>query len=199
MQRIRGWLTVVLLSVVTLPTLATAQHLMEDPLFGITYDTHEVNFHPIPQLLQTHCSYLKAHYVRGWIYGHFKTDDSEYFLVSGLMAYHGGSNVTSNIAPDESGGLAVALREQKCLVDQADYFLTQRANPAARTATITASRPVLDGILKDAFERYVKAFGGRENFLKRVTPEAIGPQIVLEELKVFEGKSNDSHRHQPLK
>jgi hypothetical protein len=196
----KTWTIIVFVSViVALPTMATARHLMEDPLFGITYDAHEVNFQPIPRLLLTRCPDLKAHYVRGWIYGHFKTADSEYFLISGMMAYHGASNVNSDIAPDESGGLAVALREQKCLVDQADYFLTQRANPAAGATTIIVSRSVLDGILKDAFERYVKAFGGRENFLKRVTPDAIGPHIVLEELEKFEGKSKGAHRHQTPK
>jgi hypothetical protein len=192
---LRIWSVLAFVSVMTVSTMATARHLMEDPLFGITYDAHIVNFQPIPASLLMRCPDLKAEYVRGWIYGRLKTADSEYFLVSGLMTYRrGGGKGAPDIAPDESGGLAVAVRGQKCLVDQADYFLTQTANPAAGATSITVPRSILDGILEDAFERYVKAFGGKEKFLKQVTPDAIGPHIVREELERFEQTSDDSHR-----
>jgi hypothetical protein len=167
--------------------------MMEDPLFGIAYDPHVVKFQPIPPSLLTRCPGLRAQYVRGWIYGHLKSAGSEYYLVSGLMPYHGVNKRQPEIAPDESGGLALALRGKKCLVDQADYFLTQKINPAAGATPIAAPRSVVNRILQNVFERYTAAFGGKEQFLKQVTPEAIGPHVVLEQLGKFEGSPHNKH------
>jgi hypothetical protein len=58
---------------------------MTDPLFGISYDRQRVHFERMPSLLEKNCTRLHGRYVAAWAYGHFKTADSEYFLVSGLM------------------------------------------------------------------------------------------------------------------
>ncbi|MFZ0819009.1 MAG: hypothetical protein WAM91_03000 [Candidatus Acidiferrales bacterium] len=163
-----------------------AQRLMTDPLFGIFYNPEKVHFEKMPPLLSERCPRLKDRYVAAWEYGHFKTADSEYFLISGLMEFHEDKpEGARTIAPEEGGGLVVALRSSGCLVDQADYFLTQGINPAKTATPITVPKSVLAGMLQDAFRKYAIAFGGKQEFLKHVKPEAALP-IVQEQLETFE-------------
>ncbi len=91
--------------------------LMSDPLFGITYDPQKIRFEKIPPLLTERCPGLRGRYVAAWVYGHFKTTDSEYFLVSGLMEFKEDSpRGARTVAPEEGGGLIAALRGSACLL-----------------------------------------------------------------------------------
>jgi hypothetical protein len=169
--------------------VAQTQKLMTDPLFGISYDRQRVHFERMPPLLEKNCTRLHGRYVAAWAYGHFKTADSEYFLVSGLMeSQEDEPRGARTIAPDEGGGLVVALQGSKCLVDQAEYFLMQATNPAKKATPIMVPREVLTGILQDAFKKYVIAFGGKQEFLKHVKPNALLP-VVREQLETFEKDS----------
>jgi hypothetical protein len=164
--------------------------MMTDPLFGISYNREAVRFEKMPSGLTEICSRLHDRYVAAWAYGHLRTPDSEYFLVSGLMEFHadapGGART---VAPEEGGGLIVALHGSECLVDQADYFLMQGVNSAKNATPIMVPKSVLSGILQDAFERYARAFGGKQEFLKHVKPKALLP-IVREQLDVFQKASS---------
>lgn len=159
---------------------------MTDPLFGISYDRETIHFGRVPSRLTKSCQRLRGMYVDAWAYGHLQTADAEYFLISGLMESHadepGGAR---SIAPDEGGGVVVALRGSECLVDQVDYFLSQDINPAKRATPVLVSASVLKAILQDAFKKYVVAFGGKQEFLKRVKRNAALP-VVQEQLATFE-------------
>ena len=166
-----------------------AERMMTDPLFGISYDREAVHFESMPSQLTQTCPRLRGRYVAAWAYGHLKTPDSEYYLISGLMEFHaderGGART---VAPEEGGGLIVAVRSPECLVDQADYFLMQGVNPAKSATPILVPKSVLTRILQDAFERYATAFGGKQAFLNRIKPirpNALLP-VVREQLEVFE-------------
>lgn len=168
---------------------ATTQKLMTDPLFGISYDREKVSFERMPGALTESCPRLRGRYVAAWVYGRLKTPDSEYFLISGLMesrADEPGGAVT--VAPDEGGGVAVALRGSGCAVDQSEYFLTQEVNPGKTATPIMVPKAVLVGILQDAFKRYVIAFSGKQELLKHVKPKALLP-VVREQFEVFEKNS----------
>jgi len=168
------------------------QKPMTDPLFGISYDRQRVHFERMPSLLEKNCTRLHDRYVAAWAYGYLKTPDSEYFLISGLMkSQEDEPRGARTIAPDEGGGLVVALQGSKCLVDQTEYFLTQGTNPAKKATPIMVPREVLTGILQDALKKYEIAFGGKEEFLKRVKPikpNALLP-IIREQLEKFEKDS----------
>ena len=169
--------------------MAQAQKMMTEPLFGISYDRQRVHFEKMPSLLEETCPRVHGRYVAAWAYGHFKTADSEYFLVSGLMESHEDeSGDTRTIAPDEGGGLVVALQGSKCLVDQAEYFLTQGVNPAKSATPIMVPKSVLAGMLQDSFKKYVVAFRGKQEFLRRVKRNTLLP-IVREQLEIFEKDS----------
>lgn len=182
----RIWISGVVLGLLCLRLAAQSQAKMEDPLFGILYDPQEIHFESAPSTLLKRCPQLRERYVKAWVYGHLKTSDGEYFLISGLMEYHDAKTGAMTIAPEETDGTAVALRGSKCLTDDADYFLSQQINPAKVATPIMVPKSVLNGILQDAFRRYATAFGGKRRFLKQVAPDAIGPHVVLEQLKIFE-------------
>jgi hypothetical protein len=162
---------------------------MADPLFVITYDPQTVHFEKLPPMLPEKCAELMGRYVAAWIYGHFKTTDSEYFLISGLMEVQedkpGG---TRSISPEDDDGLIVALQGSKCLVDQAGYFFQQKINPARTATPITAPATVVSGILQDAFRRDVTAFGGKQEFFKQVERDVLLP-VVRTEFEKFEKES----------
>jgi hypothetical protein len=181
-------LTILLLfQVSTLPSKVQ----MSDPLFAISYDPQKVHFAPPPSGLATRCPELRKTYVKAWSYGHLEASGADYFLISGMMRYHdNASGAPTAISPDETGGLVVELRANECRVDQADYFFNQQVNPARNATPIVASRSVIVTFLQRVFETYAKAFGGREKFLRQVDETAIGPPIVLEQLKQYEKASH---------
>jgi hypothetical protein len=172
-------------------TAAVPQHQqqMTDQLFGVSYDPQKVHFDKMPAALADKCPGLRHRYVNAWVYGHFKTHESEYFLISGLMEFHrerGGPT----IAPEEGDGLIVAVQDSKCLLDEAGYFLTQTVNTGKGATPIMVPSSVLTGILRDAFERYSVAFGGKQEFLKRVRRNGALP-VVQEQLNTFEKSPNE--------
>lgn len=65
-----------------LPNAAPPTQLMTDQLFGIPYDPQKVHFEKMPPRLALQCPRLHDRYVTAWVYGHFKTADSEYFRTS---------------------------------------------------------------------------------------------------------------------
>lgn len=164
---------------------------MSDPLFGITYDSKTVRFETMPKQLAIQCARLRGRYSRAWVFGHFKSEDSEYYLISGLMdlAKKGEAGNHQSIVPDEGGGVIVAVKGSECTQDQSEYFFDQTTNPSKRATPIEASPSVLKGILQDAFERYTQAFGGRAEFLRHVKPKAIGPSIIRVEFEKFAGEN----------
>jgi len=178
--------------------VAHAQKVMGDPLFGIAYDPQQVHFEEMPPVLTQKCPRLRGRYVAAWVYGHFKTYDSEYFVISGLVEFHEEKpRAARAIAPEEGDGLIVALRGSQCLVDQADYFFDQGINPAKNATPIIVPTVVLTGILQDAFERCSSAFGGRQECLKRAHPDAIGPSIIRKQLEAFRKGSSTKGGRSP--
>jgi len=184
-MRMPGRALCLILLCLTTSAGASAQQRMIDQLFGVSYDPQKVHFDRMPPGLVEKCPRLRDRYVAAWIYGHLKTADSEYFLISGLMEFQedkpGGAHT---IAPEEGDGLIVALRGSQCLVDQASYFFDQTINPAKTATPIMVPKSVLTGILQDAFKRYVIAFGGKQEFLKRAKPSAALP-FVREQIEIF--------------
>ena len=108
-------------------SVAQSPTLMGDPLFGVTYDPAKVRFEEIPPLLPEKCAKLKGRYVAAWVYGHFKTTESEYFLISGLIKVQedkpGGA---WSISPEDDDGLIVALQGSKCLCRSGRLFLSTK-------------------------------------------------------------------------
>jgi hypothetical protein len=57
-------------------------------------------------------------------------------------------------------------------MDQSDLFLRGEVNRSRKANPINVPDSVLEGIAKDALDRYSKIFGGKANFLRLLTKEA---------------------------
>lgn len=177
------------LSGVVVATAQSLPSLVVDPLFLIEYNPAKVHFESIPSIIPKQCPRLRDFYAEAWVYGHLKTPDAEYFIVYGYTKVpteeHPGSYA---VVPEEDDGLAVELRNQSCRMDQAQFFLREKINPAKKATPIAVPDSVLDAIAEDIIDRYAKAFGGNENFLRRVTPLARNdvPPVVRKQLAKLE-------------
>jgi hypothetical protein len=163
--------------------VASAQHMMSDPLFGIAYDPQRVHFERMPARLTQACKELRGRYVAAWSYGHFRDADAEYFLIAGLMEFHseepGGP---TSIAPEEGEGLLVELSASRCYVNEANWSTPEEVAEGATPAPIPLA--VMNGLLSDAFKKYATAFGGKQEFLKHIMPGVAWPR-VQQQLDIF--------------
>ncbi len=161
---------------------------MADPLFGIPYDPQEVRFEEAPAKIRRFCPYLRDQKLwtgKLWIYAHLKTEDAEYFVVSGYMTIY--PDGPGPVSSEPGDGTAVALRGRKCTVDNSEYFLRGEA-PAGEQRIIQVDGSVLNRIAADALQRYANAFGGKNNFLKHVTEKdrKAVPPVLRKQLELFE-------------
>jgi hypothetical protein len=184
---VRSWATfcLVLLS----GAVTNAQSRIVDPFFGIKFDPSKAHFENMPLLLKNQCSEIRAHYAKAWVLAHLKTVDAEYFILYGYIKVpsekHPG---TFSVELEEDDGLIVALQGSTCRVDQWQFFFRKELNPATNATPVRASEEVMNEIAADLFERYAKAFGGKEPFLKHVTKDNIEelPPFLQKRLEAFE-------------
>jgi hypothetical protein len=158
---------------------------MGDPLFGIQYKVGQAAFERLPQSVLNACRELQTRYEGAWVYGHVTSADTEYYIVSGLMHDYdeGTGRKTGTLSPDETG-LIVAIRGSKCSMEAQDSFYWN-----ARSPEWSLPDSVLAAFAKDALERYSKAFGGKDRFLKRLDAgnditESFAP-VLQKQLKLF--------------
>ena len=144
-----------------------------------------MHFEEAPQSIHLLCPDLRDRKL--WVYARWDTVDTQYFIVSGFMKFQpDGSSRRPGTEP--AFGTAVSLHAGKCTEDQSEYFLRGEINPAKNATPIRASQDVLTGIAMNALERYAKAFGGKANFLKQLSPsdrQAL-PPVLQKQLETFE-------------
>ena len=159
-----------------------------DPFFLIDYNPAIVHFKSIPAILSDRCKALQNFYADGWVYGHLKTADAEYFITYGYVKVDLEDGHSSIVVPEEDDGLAIEVRGQGCRVDRAQFFLRKQLNPAKNATPIEVSDSVLDAIAADIVDRYVQAFGGKQKFLMHVTAFARNglPPVVQKQLEKVE-------------
>jgi hypothetical protein len=157
---------------------------MGDPLFGMSYDTTKVRFEEAPALVSQLCSELRG--LKLWLYAAQRTADAQFYIVSGLVLVRPDGQGPTDAEPD--GGDAVEIRGTKCHLSTLDWLLSEKVNPSP-TAPKT-SKQVVEALLSDALARYVRAFGGKQNFVRalsdsRVSPADL-PPILRNQLQAFE-------------
>lgn len=152
---------------------------MEDPLFGISYDTQKVHFESVPVSLVKQCSELQNRYIEAWIYGQTKTEDTKYVIISGLMNSDGEN--AEGPHPDVAG-IAVSIHGTKCVTETADGFLWGKNARAGWNIP----ESVLADAASDILHRYTKAFGGKKNFLENVKHREYLAPVMRKQLEIFE-------------
>jgi hypothetical protein len=137
---------------------------MDDPLFAIRYNPQTVKFENLPSSLLKQCKDLKGRYKGAWVYGHAKTSNAEYFIVSGLMEDFDEEKerYTGHFSPDETG-LIVAISASTCAAKAQDDLIWIKDSPIWNL-----SEPTFNSLVADIFRRYSEAFGSKRKFLKSI-------------------------------
>jgi hypothetical protein len=163
-----------------------------DPFFGITYNPAVVHLENMPSTIGKQCQELQGwRYVHAWVYSQVRTTDAEYFIVYGYVKVadedHPGALL---VAPEDDDGLIIEIRPGKCRVDQWQFVLRKETHPTKEAAPMVLPDRVLDALAAELFDRYARAFGGKEKFLSRVSAQAKGelPPILRQQLNEFERK-----------
>jgi hypothetical protein len=161
-------------------TQAQKQKLMSDPLFGISYDPQSVKFEEAPARIRMGCS--QVHTEKTWVYCHLKTAEIEYFIVSGLIRQCPDGPGPCDLQPDVTGAI-VALRGSTCSAEAADGFYWRKSD-----SLYDLPEASLGEMARDALQRYAKAFGGKKNFLNKLTPRTRGylEPVLRKQLETFE-------------
>lgn len=168
-------------------------HKMADPLFGISYNPQFVKFEEAPETIGKLCRDLRGRDL--WVYAHFKNAGAEYFIVSGFRKIYPDAPKAKPVGSEPDFGIAVLITGEKCTEDQSEYFLRQETNPARGATPIPASESVLEAIAADALQRYAKAFGGKEEFLSKLSAEdrQDAPPVLQKQIKAFEHSATSPH------
>jgi hypothetical protein len=152
--------------------LSQTKQVMNDPIFGLTYDPGKVVFDKTPERVRTACPELREKTT--WVYAHLRTTDTEYFILSGRTKPCANNANKCTTFPDTSG-TAVALRGKHCQISASDGFYWAQNFPASQMPEST-----LDEFASDALNRYSRAFGGKQAFLGRLTAkheESVAPAL----------------------
>ena len=169
---------------------AQAQQRIVDPFFGIELNPNNTHFETIPRSLRNTCSQVRDYDVKkAWVFGHLKTADVEYFILYGYQRVPSEINPkTVLVVPEDDDGLIVAVQGATCRVDQWQYFFRKKENPSRYATPIKAPDEVMNKLAADIFDRYAKALGGKEPFLKQVTKKDREelPPFLAERLEIYE-------------
>jgi hypothetical protein len=152
-----------------------------DPFFLIEYDSAHARFDRMPLGIGRECPQMRDHYVRGWVYGHLKTAEAEYFIVDGYVRTESEDRPgVFSVAPEDGSGFIIEIRAGGCLVDPTPYVFFPESNKGKSRIRIPDS--VLDSISSDVLGRYAKAFGGKKGLpAAHSERQARGPPCVLAE------------------
>jgi hypothetical protein len=163
-----------------LVTLSSAARL-RDPIFGIQYESQNVHFEVAPAIINSQCRGLATYGspAKLWVYAHLKRGDTEYFIVQ---------------ARSSDFGTAIRLRTGRCTVVDSDRFLVEGPSTLEKQPTsIQDAAAIMTAIYKDIFQRYSRAFGGREKFLQAlpaVNEEGLPPGLK-KKLECYRSKQCD--------
>jgi hypothetical protein len=167
---------------------ASGNHaLVTDPVFGITFNSSEVKYEPMPVAARHLCPDFR----RGvyWTFAHFRKNDADYFVVLGA-------------APNQDGdsfGTAIEIRGSKCQVADSKWMLSGFLPPRGYSGgsewnhlpgleapevcdqgdchyvlRSAGEEALLRGLVQDALARGTRAWGGMARFKK----EVCSPQIM---------------------
>jgi hypothetical protein len=146
---------------------------MGDPLFGIMYDPQKVHFENAPTSLRERCSALWGRDL--WLYAEFKTGETEYFVLSGLLQIHPDGPATRPASSEPDGGIVAEIRGTTCKLTVPDVFMWEQIASAPELKPLDVTDAILNGLVSDALRRYEAAFGGKSNFLDAVRMAGLPP------------------------
>jgi hypothetical protein len=179
--------------------------LLEDPMFGLTYDYTKVNYEQMPISIRHIC----PDYEHGtfWTFAHTKRKSGDYFVVMGVRPGQDGDSL----------GAALVIKDSKCYEEDSTWMLSgfipeggySPGKSARKLPGLDAPKicegslgpchyvfqskeeeEILRDLVKDALVRGVQAWGGTDRFKNEVCKAShqkvnADMPVVQQELKVF--------------
>jgi hypothetical protein len=164
------------------PQGTEAGRAMDDPLFGMTYDTSKVHFEDAPAVIGQRCAEIRGRKL--WLFAEWRSAGVEYFIVSGLLAARPDGPVSAALPQESDGGIAVELRGPECRLAALDAFMSGRVAPTGRSVSIDVTNSALHGLASDALQRFATAFGGKKSFLDAERKDGLAPEKLPPALRV---------------
>jgi hypothetical protein len=184
--------------------------VIEDPVFGTVYSPSLVKYEQVPSSLKKVCQGFSDPGEVTWLYSHHRQGNSEYFIVMSTFRNQDG----------DSFGSAIWIQGDKCQIDESKWVLSGvipengfsespaseslpgldspvpsvcNSNPSAPcNYTLRSARQeqILRGLVNDAIQRAIKAYGGDAEFRKtactpKVLENQVGFPIVQLELQAY--------------
>ncbi len=178
--------------------------LLDEPMFGVSYDYTKVHYEPMPASMQHLCpDYRKGTF---WTYAHVKRESVDYFVVMGVRPGQDG----------DSFGAAAAVEGSDCTEEDSkgmmSGFVPKGGYGSERTETSlpglgapdvcdqmgnchyvlrsAEEEGLLRALVRDGLARAVRAWGGADRFKKEACkPSILGGNsdtpVVQEELTKF--------------
>jgi len=187
----------------------TQNRVITDPIFGISYREGEAQYEPVPAEVLKTCRALGLG--RYWIYADLHRNGTDYLVVSGIPQRQDG----------DFFGAAIQMNSGRCMSEDSTWMLSGSVPPGPYSdRQISASLPglnasescdqlgnchftlrseeeekILRGLLQNAIELGVKAWGGESRFAAR----ACAPNLMLSNsstpvLQSIVKKFCDAHR-----
>jgi len=155
-----------------------SRSMLEDPVFGISYDYTKVHYEPMPASVRQVC----ADYKKGtfWTFAHVQREAVDYFIVMGIRPGQDGDSLGAAIAvvgsdcteedstwmfsglipkggygPQKSETTLPGLKSEVCNQGECYYVLKSAKEEA-----------LLRDLVRDGLTRAAKAWGGLEQFKK---------------------------------
>lgn len=204
-----------LVSLSTLYAQSRKQHkpqLSFDPVFGIYYDRFTVRYEKVPATIDRLCPLSNNSDRFGGVFAHIASGNSEYFVIKNTIP-----------VDDEYGWATVILiNGDKCIISSTDWMFnvvpsttgykesgvverlprpsdpdaTDNSDPSnGRTVLRFAhEEAVIRGLVRDAIQRCIKAYGGEAPFRNKVCSTVVIENtfdfpIVQQELKAYCSKA----------
>jgi hypothetical protein len=153
--------------------------MLEDPVFGLSYDYTKVHYEPVPGSLRQVCPDFKE--ATFWAFAHVQRKTVDYFIVMGIRPGQDGDSL----------GAAIAVEGSKCTKEDSTWMLSGLIPKGGYGAQKSETTPLpglkgevcnqgecyyviksaeeealLRDLVRDGLTRAAKAWGGLEQFKK---------------------------------
>jgi hypothetical protein len=157
--------------------------ILSDPLFGIEYRPNEIHFENAPEIIFK-CGNLKEQRGNLFLFGKTTKNKVHFYFVYGWEEVHpdGPSDGIRRFEAENDDGIIVVVSSSGCHHIGAGYALSTGKEFRQKAEKLGITKDVISKLLVDAFDREVRAFGGKTKFLlklaeARVDESKLEPQI----------------------
>jgi hypothetical protein len=156
---------------------------IHDPIFAIDYRPSEIHFPSAPNDIYK-CTDLKEPRSILFLYGKVSRGNIRFYFVYGwLEAEMDDDKGTKYWEEEHDRGIIVVVSPDGCQDISAGYAWTTDKTYSQEAEKIGITDEIATALLYDAFDREVRAFGGKEKFLRRLSAAGVDESGLPEQIQ----------------